>query len=617
MEENKKFDVNSFIGFLLIGGIILYWLSTKQSEEAKKDKGSKAQTESVTKNQTDSANLSEEDTVHINKISALDSTAKESSNEYAVNSIKNDTTIFENNVLKLKIANKGGQIVEAKLKNETTYDSLPVYLVKDNSASLGLNFTTVDNKMINTKDRYFEPSLSSNGQNKVLTMKYSLSPNEYLEYIYTLKPDDHMMGFVIRSQGLKNVISQSQPIDLNWKMKTFRLGKSISYEHRYTRSVWHYEGTKNSDQWSSSDTEDKDKDISWIAYRQHFFTSILLNDNSFEKGDMHYKYLVDEEKKDTVFIAALSSTFPLQLKGGEINENMNLYYGPSDYKTLKSYDRNLDEIIPLGWGIFGWINKFIFIPIFSFLLSFLPAGISIILLTIIVKTLLSPVQYKQFYSQAKRKILKPEIDAITEKYKSNKMKLQQETMKLNRKAGINQTSGCLVGLIQMPIFYAMFRLFPSAFELRHHSFLWAKDLSTFDSIAHLPFSIPFYGDHVSLFALLAAVAILIYMKLTTGQNLQSMPQQPGMPNMKYIMYLSPIFMLVFFNRYPSGLSLYYLTSNLIAIGIFVVIQYYIIDEDKVHAKIQEHKKKPKKTNRFQRKMQEMMEEAERQKNLKK
>lgn len=245
----------------------------------------------------------------------------------------------------------------------------------------------------------------------------------------------------------------------------------------------------------------------------------------------------------------------------------------------------------------------------------LPAGIAIIILTIIVKILMSPVQYKQFLSQAKMKVLRPELDDINEKYKDNQMKRQQETMALNRKAGVNPASGCLVGLIQMPIFIALFRLFPSVFDLRHKSFLWAKDLASYDVIAELPFQIPFYGNHISLFPILASIAIFIYMTLNTST--QNMPKQPGMPNMKYIMYLSPVFMLFFFNTYPSGLSVYYLTSNLISIGIVLIIKGFILDEDKIHAKIQENKKKPKKQNRFQRKMQEMMQEAERQKSAKK
>jgi YidC/Oxa1 family membrane protein insertase len=302
----------------------------------------------------------------------------------------------------------------------------------------------------------------------------------------------------------------------------------------------------------------------------------------------------------------------LEPVSGGLAYDMNMYYGPTDYQIFKDYGRNLDEAMPLGWGIFGVINKYIIIPLFGFLSGFLPAGIAIIVLTVIVKIVLSPVQYKQYVSQAKMKILKPELDEIRKKYEGNQMKIQQETMKLQNTAGASPLKGCLPALMQIPVFYALFTFFPSAFDLRQKSFLWAEDLSSYDTIAELPFHIPFYGDHVSLFPILASIAIFIYMMMTTGQSMQAQ-QQPGMPNMKFLMYISPLFMLVFFNNYASGLSLYYFTSNLITIGIMLVIKNVILDEDKIHAKIQENKKKPKKQSRFQRKMAEMMEQAEQQK----
>jgi YidC/Oxa1 family membrane protein insertase len=292
---------------------------------------------------------------------------------------------------------------------------------------------------------------------------------------------------------------------------------------------------------------------------------------------------------------------------------MHWYYGPTDVKVLDDYkELGLADSIPFGWGIFGWINRYVFTPFYGFLSSFLPFGIAIIVMTIIVRLVLSPVTYKSYLSQAKMKVLKPEITEINEKYKDNAMKKQQETMKLYNKAGVSPMSGCVPALLQLPIFYALFMFFPTSFALRQKSFLWAEDLSSYDVIFNLPFTVPFYGDHVSLFPILASIAIFFYMMMTTGQSMQ-MQQQPGMPNMKFIMYLSPIMMLFFFNNYASGLSLYYFISNLITIFIMLAIKNYILDEDKIHAQIQENKKKPKKENRFQRKMREMMEQAEEQK----
>jgi len=331
--------------------------------------------------------------------------------------------------------------------------------------------------------------------------------------------------------------------------------------------------------------------------------------------------LVDDDKVDTVFTKNFKASLPLAFKNGELNHAMNWYYGPTDYHILKEYDRNLDEVVPLGWGIFGWINRYVFIPTFDLLVGFFPYGIAIIILTILVRIAMSPVTYKSYLSQAKMKVLRPEIMELGTKFAKDPMKKQQETMKLYSKAGVNPMAGCVPALLQIPVFYALFSFFPSAIELRQKNFLWADDLSSFDSILQLPFSILIYGNHVSLFPILASIAIFFYMKMTTGDQAMSAPPQEGMPDMgkimKIMIYISPIMMLFFFNNFASGLSLYYFVSNTITIGIMLVIKNFIIDEKKIHAKIQENKTKPKTMNRFQRKMQEMMEEAEKQKNLKK
>ena len=292
---------------------------------------------------------------------------------------------------------------------------------------------------------------------------------------------------------------------------------------------------------------------------------------------------------------------------------MDFYFGPTDYQILKSYGNKLETSVPLGWGIFGWINRFIFLPLFSFLASFFPYGISIIILTIIVRLAMSPVVYKSYVSQIKMKTLKPEIEEITAKHKNNAVKKQQETMALYSKAGVNPMSGCIPALIQLPIFYALFTFFPVAFELRQKSFLWAEDLSSYDSIFELPFSIPFYGDHVSLFPILASVAIFVYTLMTTGQ--QTMPQQEGMPNMKFIIYMMPLMMLFFFNNYASGLSLYYFVSNTLTIILMLVIKNFIIKEDRIRAQIAENKKKPRKKGGFSERLQKAMEAAEAQKKM--
>jgi YidC/Oxa1 family membrane protein insertase len=359
----------------------------------------------------------------------------------------------------------------------------------------------------------------------------------------------------------------------------------------------------------------------FIAYKQHFFSSILLSQTPIENVKLSSTDLVNDEKIDTVFTKNFKSTLPLAFKNGELDYKMNWYLGPTDYRILNKYDKNIEEIVPLGWGIFGWINKFIFVPLFGFLSSFMGLGIAIIIFTILIKIAMSPITFKSFLSQAKMKVLRPEITEIGEKFSKDPMKKQQETMKLYNKAGVNPMAGCVPALIQIPFMYASFQFFPSAIELRQKGFLWADDLSSFDEIYKLPFHIPVYGDHISLFPILASIAIFFYMKMTSGDQMMAQPQQEGMPDMAKIMkimiYLSPIMMLLFFNNYGSGLSLYNFISNLITIGIMIVIKRYFINSDKIHAQIQENKTKPKTESKFQRKMREMMEQAEAQKQLQK
>lgn len=612
--EEKKFDVQSLIGFLLIGAILI-WMLYNNSLENEQDPNQEQTTEQVEATPTTAAPQIEDTPSSLQDSTAMAQAQKQlGSFGYSATlpSATDNTTTISNDLLELKIANKGGYISEARLTQFKTYDSIPVYLIKDGNASFNLSFTTSDGRILNTRDLFFEPTVTENGENQVVSMKLKVSETEFLEYRYVLKPGEYMMDFSIRSQGLSGVINPSNEIKLDWELKGYRHAKSLSYENQYTELIFEYEDGEDDYLGQGDIKEDEANNVTYVAYKQHFFTSILLTDTPFVRGEFTSRNLVQDEDIDTVYTKAFATTLPLELQGGELNYNMNWYYGPTDYKILNDYDRNLDEIVPLGWGIFGWINKFIFIPFFAFLASFLPNfGLAIIVLTIVVRIVLSPVTYKSYLAQAKMKVLRPEINELNEKYKDNPMKKQQETMKLQSKAGASPLSGCLPALMQIPVFYALFQFFPSAFQLRHKGFLWADDLSSYDTIAELPFTIPFYGDHVSLFPILASIAIFIYMMMTTGQTM-AQNQQPGMPNMKFIMYLSPIFMLFFFNNYASGLSLYYFTSNLITIGIMLVIKYAIIDEEKIHAKIQENKKKPKKQGKFAKKMQDMMEQAEQQ-----
>jgi YidC/Oxa1 family membrane protein insertase len=624
--EEKKLDLNSIIGFVLIFGILIWIMYQNKPSEAT-IAAEKAKKEQVA---AQNANKAVANPVAVAPIivAAGDSTqlaqAQKTLGNFAYSatlpSAKGGFTTIENEKVILKIANKGGYIVEATLKNIEKFkkgSGQLVELIKDNNANLNIQLQTSDNRTLNTKDLYFEPTLTKVGADQILSMKLKAGANEFLEYKYTLKPNDNMIGFDLRSQGLNKVLNTAKPVDLEWSLKTYRNEKSISYEDRYTDIRYEYEEGKVNSTGLGKDAEDTPIKVSYIAFKQHFFSTILLTDKPFATSKLHSTKLVADETIDTVFTKQLKANVPLVFSNGEIDYKMSWYFGPSDYKTLKHYDKNLEKIIPLGWGIFGWINKFVFIPLFGFLSTTigLSLGIAIIIFTILIKIAMSPITFKSFLSQAKMKVLRPEITELGEKFSKDPMKKQQETMKLYNKAGVNPMAGCIPALIQLPFMYASFQFFPSAYELRQKSFLWADDLSSFDAVVKLPFHIPMYGDHISLFPILAAIAIFFYMKMTSGDQQMAAPQQEGMPDMtkmmKYMIYISPVMMLIFFNSYGAGLSLYNFISNLITIGIMIVIKRYFIDSDKIHAQIQENKlKEPKKQGKFQQKLQQVMEQAE-------
>jgi len=620
--EQKKFDLNSFIGMILLGAIMLWYFYNNAPEVELEN----ATTEQVIDS---SKNATTQNTITNNIPTVLSDSlqqvaAQNKLGAFALSAINGSegNSVIENELVKLTIDNKGGQIIEALIKSYKTHDSLPLYMIKDNNSSFNINFGTTDNRILNTKDLFFAPNLTQNGNNTVLSMKLKVSDNQYLEYRYEIKPNDYMVDFSVRSQGLSSVINSSNPINLDWSLRGFRHEKSIRTENTMY-SYFYYKTEGEVDYLNAGNTEIVD-DIDWVAYKQHFFTSNLLTDTPFNNATVTSTDLVKDEKIDTVFTKKYQLKTPLTLTAGELNYNMKWFYGPSDYNILSGEEfagTNLDEIADLGWGIFGFLNRNLFYPVFNFLQGFMGNfGLIIILMTIVVRLFMSPLVYKSYLSSAKMKVIRPELTALNEKYpgKENAMKRQQETMAIQRKAGVSMMSGCIPAVLQMPVFFALFKFFPTNLALRQESFLWAPDLSSYDTVFKLPFSIPFYGDHVSLFPILASVAIFFYMKMNQSQqaNMQA-PTQEGMPDMgkmmKYMIYFSPIMMLFFFNNYASSLSLYYFISNLLTIAIMLIIKHYVIDEDKIHAQIEENKKKPEKSkSKFRQKIDSAMKQAQEQ-----
>jgi YidC/Oxa1 family membrane protein insertase len=596
--EEKKTDWKTILGMTLIFAILMFtFVYNKEDEQPVEQKTESVQIEDdapvVAASQE--AQMVTTDSTAVQPAAAI-----------------GQVITLSNELVDLKFNTKGAYITEAHLKKFHTYDSLPVYLAKGNDHSFDLVLTAKDGRKIHTKDLVFQATESTNGENQVVTFKAPVGSGS-IEYRFEMKPNNYMLDFNIRTQGIASTVSTDENPVIDWQMKAYKRSKSMTNENRYTEIKFEYDGGSDDYTGQGDTAEEEEENITYVAYKQHFFSSILLTDTPFKSGLLKSTNIEEINEDQDTFTKEFESELLLEYSGGELAYNMDWYFGPTDFDILNEYERNLDEVVDLGWGIFGWINEYAIRPLFTFLTVDLGIafGIAIILLTICVRLVLSPVLYKSYLTQAKMKILRPELNRIAEKYKDNAMKKQQETMRVQSESGASPLSGCLPALLQMPVFFALFKFFPTAFDLRQKSFLWANDLSSYDTIYKFPdgFEIPFYGDHVSLFPILASISIFFYMQMTTGQTMQT--PQPGMPNMKFIMYLSPLFMLVFFNNYASGLSLYYFVSNLITIGIMLVIKNFIIDKDRVLAKIEKAKAKPKKKKgRFASKMASIMEQAQ-------
>ena len=596
----KQYDKNSLIGFVLMAIILIVFNTFFFPEIIVEDENTKHITETIIQPETESSKITSA-TVPIINDSLVNEELKLTYGVFANTAIGEEQfEVIENDKLKITVSNKGGRITSVVLKEYQTYDSLPLDLYDADSSRFNLQFTTGHN--INTSDLYF----ISDNSGSSLSMKLKADENHYVEYLYTLK-DDYLVDFDINMVGMESLIpSGVNYMNLEWEMSTPQTEKSKDNQDMYTGIYYQVDADKEVDYLSltSSDEEEINARLSWVAFKQQFFSAIFIAKDGFEKPTN----LVSEKKETSKFIKDLSAKFELPYDHKRDEQlNYQFFFGPNHFKTLQTYNSGFEELIPLGWGIFGWVNQYIIINIFDYLNGFFSSyGLIIFLLTIIIKLGLSPFTYKAFLSQAKMKVLKPEIDKITEKNKGkDQMKTQQETMSLYRQAGVNPMGGCLPMLFQFPILIAMFRFFPASIELRQESFLWADDLSSYDSIYNLGFEIPFYGDHISLFTLLMTVSTLLYTRMNSSMATGQMAQ------MKWMMYLMPIMFLGFFNNYAAGLSYYYFLANM-----FTFTQQYfmkrMINEDAILAQLQENKKKPKKKSKFQKKLEDMQRKQEQQ-----
>ena len=601
MQQEKKFEFNQIIAFVLMGILlfgVMYW-NTPSDEEVAEQKKEFVEKENKAKAQA-----------------AQNSKQAQALFQPIAGEAK-DVEV-KNSKINVVFSPKGGQINSVQLLGYKAYtkadnkDESPLYLVKEGSNTFNLTFKAKNGIDVNTKDLTFIPSVQKNSKNTVVTMTAQTQGGQ-IQYIYTVG-DSFGIDLDIKSQGLAN-ISGDNDVLLSWKMDGITTEKGKQQEKYWSHTYYQFEDSKDieytlfgSDEWEETDA------IDWVANKQQFFATVLSSKEGFKnsKGGS-----LNAEDDDAKYCKHYFFTAPIELKNSELNQQLTFDYLPLDYYFLKDYnDKGFQNLIDFGWGIFGALNTYFFLPVFAFLAKFgIGLGWVIFLMTIVVKLILSPITYKQNKQSALMKVLRPELNEINEKFKDPKdaMKKQQATMEIYRNAGVNPLAGCLPALLQIPIFYALFRFFPNLIELRGVPFLFAEDLTAFDSLIILPEWVPVLNGHLSIFAMLYIVAMMAYFKVSGSMDNFQMPQQEGMPNMefmKYMMYIMPIFFFAFLNNYASGLSWYYLVSNTINIGIVLYIKKVMINETKIHQILAANKAKPKKEGKFASRMQDMMKKAQ-------
>ncbi|WP_407510176.1 membrane protein insertase YidC [Elizabethkingia anophelis] len=509
---------------------------------------------------------------------------------------------LKNDLLTVDFTTLGGQISTVRLNKFNAFDEKtkdkPLLLFANNNADYGFQFKDKSGKVINTKDLVFNATANGNA----ITMQANVGAST-IQFVYTLL-DKYTVDFKVRTQGLSQLVSDNKA-EFVWNYNVREAEKGRSQEQTHTEFVYAFNNYKSYDYDSRGDMDEAKENLNWIGVKQQFFSAVIEAQNGFKNSKGNQETIEKGE-----YLKKFNYNGQVDLAANELNQDFKWYFMPLDLNLLKSYDKNFDEILPFGWSFIGSLNRWFFIPVYNLLSSWgIAAGWVIFLMTIAVKIILSPIMYKQHKLSAMMRVIRPEIEEAQEKYKNaDPMKKQQATMEVYRKAGVNQFAGCLPGLVQVPIFYALFRFFPNMLDLRGKSFWFANDLTAYDDLIKLPFNVPFLGEHLSVFALACTIVILIYTVMTAG-NMQQ-PTQEGMPNMKPLMYIFPVTFLFFLNSAASGLSWYYFVSNAINIVIILVIKYFILDEKRIHAQIQENKAKPKKEGRFQARMREMMEKAQ-------
>jgi YidC/Oxa1 family membrane protein insertase len=616
-------DRNTIIGLLLIAAILIgYSHFTKPSRERQAER----------KRVRDSIALAEQQKVQEQQVKRVEEAASFPSADVAVEKQTQEASpeaykdvygafseaaagtqefiTLENDLIRLRISTRGGRPYSVQLKDYQTYDSLPLILFDGDSTVFGMTFFA-QNRSINTNELFFTPGtdetyLDASRDTVSLSMKLPAGADRYIEYVYSLKPGRYRVGFEMRFVNMEKLISLNNNfIDMNWSLYVPQQEKGRMNEQNYTTIfLKHYQDdVEKLNMRSKKDIQEQDvpTKVRWIAFKQQFFSSVFIADESFTNANIRSTKL----KEDPTYLYLFESKIgiPYEAKA-QLDENFTFYFGPNHYNTLKSYNLELEDLVGLGGLMSRVINKYMIIPVFNFLDNYINSyGLIILLLTIMIKLILFPLTWRSYISMAKMRVLKPEIDEINARIPKDKaMERQQATMALYKKAGVSPLGGCLPTVLQMPILIAMFRFFPTSIELRQQGFLWAHDLSTYDSILNLPFTIPMYGDHVSLFTLLMTASTILTMRISNQAN----ASQSSMPGMKGMMYIMPVMFMFMLNNWSSALTYYYFLANVITFGQNQLVKRFV-DEDALRNKLKSNQKKPaaKKQSGFQKRLEEM------------
>ena len=595
-----NFDRNTIIGFIALAVLFLaYFFYNSRGQQQML--AEKARQDSIAR-----ANQPKPDTVTQRRDSALiDSqnlvTSAGDYGQYTNGS--EQIAIVETNIVKIGFTNKGGQPKWVELKNFRGPDSNNVRLAATDFDKINYTINTGNNRTAEITNFYFVGGKVTKNADRTQTISYQLqSPGGAgIVHQYIIHPDNYMIDFNVQLNGADQLVTNNS-LNLIWQNKAIQLQKDISYERQESRIAYRVNDDYDYSSATSSNNEELDKKVNWVAVKQQFFNSTLIAKNNFSSGRIEW---VSPTEGNTIVQA--TANLKLSVSSPKTVIPLALYYGPTDYKILKHYNNEMEDMVNLGSGMFAFVkylNRWIVLPVFDFFRSITSNyGIVILLLTLFIRLLISPLTYKSYLSGAKMKVLRPEIDKLKAKYGSDQQQISMEQMKLFREAGVNPMGGCIPGLFQIPIFFALYSFFNSNVALRGQGFLWANDLSQYDSILNLPFTIPLYGNHISLFTITAVITSFLI-------SIYSMSMTPDQSNpvLKYMPYFFPIILLFVFNKLPSGLTWYYTVSNIITLVLQFVIQNYIIDHDKILAKMEENRKKPKKQSKWQERIQQMQEQ---------